>query len=453
MFTFALPDPGEGLLEAEITQWLVSEGDEVRVNDVLVEIETAKSLVELPSPVSGTIARLLVAVGETVEVGAPIIEIDDGSDTVADATLAEARAASPTTMAEVIGASHLNPVLGFGDDEQARHRSQPASGCDPGEPRSHTDDAPKNLVGSGPIAEPTGRRSPAPEPQPVTTAVGKVLAKPLVRRLARDLGVQLNKVRPTGPHGSVSRADVEAAAGLAQQAGTERVAIKGVRKATAQNVAASVAKHVHVTEFNTIDVTASMELIARLKTRREFKDLHVSPLLLHAKAVCLAMAHQPELNASWDAEAGQIVYHDDVNLGIAAATPRGLLVPVIKGADKMNLLELCRAINELVATAKAGTLQPADYSGGTFSITNVGVFGIDTGTPIINGDESAILAMGAIKRKPWVVGSGDDERIEPRWVTTLALSFDHQLIDGEGGSRFLADVSTILEAPELAMLF
>ena len=190
-----------------------------------------------------------------------------------------------------------------------------------------------------------------------------------------------------------------------------------------------------------------------LRARREFAGLHVSPLLIHAKAVCLAMARHPELNASWDAAAGEIVYHDEVNLGIAAATPRGLLVPVIKGADKLSLVELCRAINDLVVTAREGKLQPADYAGGTFSITNVGVFGIDTGTPIINGDESAILAMGAIKRKPWVVGTGDDERIEPRWVTTLALSFDHQLIDGEQGSQFLADISTILSAPELALLF
>ncbi len=214
-----------------------------------------------------------------------------------------------------------------------------------------------------------------------------------------------------------------------------------------------MAKHVHVTEFNTIDITATKDLVARLKTRREFKDLHVSPLLLHAKAVCLALARHPELNATWDGEAGQIVYHDEVNLGIAAATPRGLLVPVIKGADKMNLVELCRAINELVVTAREGRLMPADYSGGTFSITNVGVFGIDTGTPIINGDESAILAMGAIKRRPWVVGSGDDEQIVPRWVTTLAVSFDHQLIDGEQGSLFLDDVSTVLSEPELALLF
>ncbi len=427
MFQFALPDPGEGLLEADIVEWHVAVGDEVRVNDTLVEIETAKSLVELPSPVSGTVLRLLAEPGVTVAVGSPIIEIDDGSG------------AGP------------GPDASQGD-EQAGHQeisSQPTP-----------DEPPANLVGSGPTPEPTTRRSQptaastaAPVQTAETTAVGKVLAKPLVRRLARDLGVPLGAVQPTGPEGTVSREDVLAAAGLGLAGEGRRVAIKGVRKATAHNVAESIAKHVHVTEFNTVDVTATMSLIATLKGRREFRDLHVSPLLIHAKAVCLAMARNPELNATLDSEAGEMVYHDDVNLGIAAATPRGLLVPVIKGADKMNLIELCEAINLVTATARDGKLQPADYAGGTFSLTNVGVFGVDTGTPIINGDESAILAMGAIKRRPWVVGQGDDERIEPRWVTTLALSFDHQIIDGEQGSKFLADVSTILESPELALLF
>lgn len=450
MFQFMLPDPGEGLLEAEITDWLVSVGDEVRINDILVEIETAKSLVELPSPVSGTVTRLLAEVGQTVEVGSPIIEIDDGSDAAAPTLLSERDAERPGSIPEVRA------------ERASKGRTPDESSTPP-----QVDEAPQHLVGSGPKPEPTTRRRPSiPEVRPErsatdrtpaqapTTAVGKVLAKPIVRRLARDLGVKLQAVRPTGPGGTVSREDVEAAAGLGQVgAGTQRVEIKGVRKVTAQNVAESLAKHVHVTEFNTIDVSATKQLVDTLKLRREFRDLHVSPLLIHAKAVCLALTKHPDLNASWDAEAGEIVYHDDVNLGIAAATPRGLLVPVIKAADKLSLVELCRAINNLVITAREGKLQPADYSGGTFSITNVGVFGIDTGTPIINGDESAILAMGAIKRRPWVVGSGDEEQIVPRWVTTLALSFDHQLIDGEGGSRFLADISTILESPELALLF
>lgn len=430
MFHFNLPDPGEGLTEAEIAQWLVSEGDEVRVNDIIVEIETAKSLVELPSPVSGTIHTILAQPGDTIEVGSPIVVIDDGSSD---------KAVRPPR-------NQQRPVK---EEPEPQVESEP--------------EQPKNLVGSGPMEEATKRKtapsaSPNKTNRPRTTASGKVHAKPLVRRLARDLGIELFGLIPTGPHGTVSKADVEAAAGIGQPTETNWLSghaapIRGVRKQTAQNVAASVAKHVHVTEFNTIDVTAMKDLVDSLKKRREFRDLHVSPLLLHAKAVCLSLSRHPELNATWNAEAGEIQYHDQVNLGIAAATPRGLLVPVIRGADQMNLVELCQAINELVVKARDGKLKPGDYSDGTFSITNVGVFGIDTGTPIINGDESAILAMGAIKRRPWVVGEGDQERIEPRWVTTLALGFDHQLIDGEQGSQLLADISTVLSEPELALLF
>lgn len=431
MYWFKLPDPGEGLVEAEIMQWLVRPGDQVQVNDLLVEIETAKSLVELPSPVAGKVVRMLVHEGFTVDVGTPIIEIDDG-------TTGPVEDAGPE---QAPGGDQPNP------------EPQDAGESTTGD--SDQDEAPKNLVGSGPAPEPTRRSTPAASPsQPsrvVTSPVGKVLAKPLVRRLARDLGVALDAIRPTGPNGTVSRADVETAAGLATSGSFEP--IKGVRKVTAENLRDSVGRHVHVTEFTTIDVTKTVEFIAELKQRREFAGLHVSPLLLHAKAILLALAKHPILNAKWDGQAGRIVHPDSVNLGIAAATPRGLLVPNVRDADKLSLPELCQALNDLVATARAGKLQPADYAQGTFTITNVGVFGIDTGTPVINGDESAILAMGAINRRPWVCGSGDDERIEPRWVTTLALSFDHQLIDGEQGSKFLADVAMILTDPKMALLF
>jgi len=236
--------------------------------------------------------------------------------------------------------------------------------------------------------------------------------------------------------------------------GTQRrVPIKGVRKATAEAMINSVSTHVHVTEWVTCDVTATMDLIEQLKARREFAGLRVSPLLLFARAACLAISRTPDINASWDEENQEIVFHGDVNLGVAAATPRGLMVPNIKGAQRMGLLELCRAINQLVQVSRDGRLQPADYSHGTFTITNVGVFGIDAGTPIINRDESAILCMGAIVRRPWVVGSGPDERVEPRWVTTVALSFDHRLIDGEQGSRFLHDVAEIVGNPTMGLLY
>jgi len=222
---------------------------------------------------------------------------------------------------------------------------------------------------------------------------------------------------------------------------------------TAEAMVRSVNTHVHVTEWLTCDVTGTMELVETLKGRREFAGQRVSPLLVYAKAVCLALGRNPGLNASWDGQAGEIIHHGDVNLGIATATPRGLMVPNIKAAQGLSLLELCQAIGHLVAVSREGRLQPPDYAGGTFTITNVGVFGVDAGTPIINGDESAILCMGAIQRRPWVVGTGAEERVVPRWVTTLALSFDHRIIDGEEASRFLRDVAEILADPALALLF
>jgi pyruvate dehydrogenase E2 component (dihydrolipoamide acetyltransferase) len=176
-------------------------------------------------------------------------------------------------------------------------------------------------------------------------------------------------------------------------------------------------------------------------------------LLIIAKACLLALGRTRSMNATWDEQAQEIVQHGRVNLGIAAATPRGLVVPNIKQAQALTLRELAAAMQQLIMVARDGRTQPADQSGGTFTITNVGVFGIDAGTPILNPGESGILAIGAISRKPWVVGSGTDERIEPRWVTTLAVSFDHRIVDGEQGSQFLADVAGILRDPGTALLF
>lgn len=408
---FNLPDVGEGLVEAEVARWLVQPGDEVGINDPLVEVETAKVLVELPSPVAGRVVRLLVAAGQVVAVGTPIIEIDDGA----------------------------------GDPDASGDQAEA-----------------ENLVGSGPIPEPVLRSLSKPIVEqtrhardslvgPITTAAGKVLAKPLVRRLARDLGVRLRDIQPTGPGGSISRADVEAAAGLVAVGGG--MPASGVRRATARNVADSVAKHVHVTEFTTIDVTPTLDLVAMLKTRKEFAGLHLSPLLIVAKAVALALGAHPVLNASWDGRAGAIITHDDINLGIAADTPRGLLVPVLHQVQQVGLGDLAARLTELIGLARAGKLKADQIRGGTFTITNIGVFGIDTGTPIINGDEAAILAMGAITRQPWVVGAGAEERLEIRSVMTLALSFDHQMIDGNEGSAFLRDVAMMVAAPQMAMLF
>jgi pyruvate dehydrogenase E2 component (dihydrolipoamide acetyltransferase) len=283
-----------------------------------------------------------------------------------------------------------------------------------------------------------------------------VLAKPPVRQLAKSLGVDLATVQPTGPNGTVSRADVEQAAAAptparaVAPAGREtRVPVKGVRKHTAAAMVASAFTAPHVTEFITVDVTATMELRDRTATRPDFRDVKVSPLVFVAKAVVLAARRTPEINASWDEDAGEIVLKHYVNLGIAAATDRGLVVPNIKDADQVSLRELALAIAELTETARAGKTSPADLAGGTITITNVGVFGIDTGTPILNPGEAGIVAFGAVRKMPWVV----DDEIVPRWVTQLAVSFDHRMVDGQQGSQFLADVAALLHDPASALLF
>jgi pyruvate dehydrogenase E2 component (dihydrolipoamide acetyltransferase) len=308
-----------------------------------------------------------------------------------------------------------------------------------------------------------------------------VLAKPPVRKLAKDLGVDLSSVSGSGERGIVTRSDLEAYAagsafasgsagaggddatpgaspahgpGLGQREREVRVPIKGVRKMTAQAMVGSAFTAPHVTEWVTVDVTATMDLVARLKRDKEFKDVKVTPLLILAKAMILAARRHPGINASWDEAAQEIVLKNYVNLGIAAATPRGLVVPNIKDADRLTLRELAEAVGALTATAREGRTQPADMSGGTITITNVGVFGVDAGTPILNPGEAAILAFGAVNRRPWVATDDDgNEDIVVRSVTTLALSFDHRLVDGELGSRYLADVAAILQDPSRALVW
>ncbi len=293
------------------------------------------------------------------------------------------------------------------------------------------------------------------------------LTKPPVRKLARDLGIDLAAVTGTGAGGVITRDDVEAYAAASTPASTARPAvtpdaartgspggvrrepIRGVRKATAAAMVSSAFTAPHVTEFLAVDVTATMELRERLRASREYADVPLTPLVFIAKAVCLAARRTPEINAHWDEAAGEIVYYERVQLGIAAATPRGLIVPKIRDADTLSVRELALALGELTATARAGRTSPADMVGGTFTITNVGVFGIDTGTPILNPGEAAILAVGAIKPAPWVV----DGELAVRTVGQLALSFDHRLVDGEQGSRFLADVGALLADPGLALVW
>ena len=455
MSEFKLPDVGEGLTEAEIVTWRVQIGDEIKVNDVVVDIETAKSIVELPSPYAGTVTALLVPEGTTVPVGTPIIAIG------------EAAATSVQTAGEV-AASSDKPV------EEERQAVLVGYG-----PRSSGVPQRRRPRNGGPAPEPTADIEPLlKDPEPVegsalqnpelvegsTTAPprpSRALAKPPVRKLAKSLGVDLSQVPSAGA--IVTRAEVEAFAALGTPApmapaepaptpvaGEQRIPVKGVRKMTAEAMVSSAFTAPHVTEWVTLDVSRTVELVDRPKADRRFADVKVSPTLIVAKAVCLAMRRTPELNARWDEAAQEIVVPSVVNLGIAAATQRGLVVPNIRGAESLGLVELAEALGELTATARAGRTQPAQMSGGTFTITNIGVFGIDAGTPILNPGESGILAVGQIDRRPWV---DEHDQVVPRWVTTLALSFDHRVVDGEQGSRFLADVAEILRDPALALTY
>lgn len=465
---FTLPDPGEGLPDAEIATWKVQVGDTVKVNDVVVEIETAKSLVELPIPWEGTVAQLLVAEGDTVDVGTPIIAVEVNDGVVSEPVPSPAApAASEEAATEPAEPAAAQVVSGMAADA-----FQPGGSVEEG--------SGPNLVGYGAAAAATKRRprstGPAPaaaaspdirngidQEQPVsgeTRSKGgeaPVLAKPATRGLAKEHGIDLHDVPASGDGGIVTDEDLRAFIdGPPQTTGERetRTPVKGVRKVTAEAMVASAFTAPHVTEFVTVDATATMELVERLSNDRDFKDLRVSPLLVIAKALCIAVKRNPGMNAVWDEGAQEIVTKHYVNLGIAAATPRGLIVPNIKDADRMTMRELATALGELVDTARAGKTQPRDQAGGTMTITNVGVFGIDSGTPIINPGESAIVCLGAIRRMPWVVTADDGtERIEPRWVTQLGCSFDHRLIDGELGSKFLADLAALVADPGKALVW
>jgi pyruvate dehydrogenase E2 component (dihydrolipoamide acetyltransferase) len=437
--TFVLPDVGEGLTEAEIVQWRVAPGDTVAVNDVIVEIETAKSLVELPSPYAGTVGELLASEGATVEVGAPII------------TIGSTDAGTPTP-------------------------AEPVTVPEPSDPGGAV------LVGYGTGGAVSSRRR-KPAERPVKASVG-VVAKPPIRKLARDLGVDLSAVTPSGPAGEVTRDDVvkhaeqasvfrnietpawgevreetipvpapaapaPVASVPAADAREESIPVRGVRKATANAMTSSAYSAPHVSVWVDVDASRTMELVKRLKASPDFADVKISPLLIMARAVIWALRRTPMINAAWvDTEDGaQISVRHYVNLGIAAATPRGLLVPNIKDAQAMNTRELAKALENLTLTAREGKTSPADQVGGTFTITNIGVFGVDAGTPILNPGEAGIIALGAIRQKPWVV----DGEVRPRWVTTVSGSFDHRVVDGDGISRFIADVASVLEEPALLL--
>ncbi|MFF1393062.1 dihydrolipoamide acetyltransferase family protein [Streptomyces sp. NPDC058287] len=452
---FKMPDVGEGLTEAEILKWYVQPGDVVTDGQVVCEVETAKAAVELPIPFNGVVRELRFPEGTTVDVGQVIIAVDvaggSGSTAAAPAAVSVPEPAAPEPEPKPQG---RQPVLvGYGVSEGSTKR-RPRKGDVVAVPAAVTQPAPAL----------------APEPEAPVKGNGRPLAKPPVRKLAKDLGVDLASLTPSGPDGIITREDVHAAVAPAPepvvtqvqvQAPSQepvaavpavvqdgvretRIPVKGVRKATAAAMVGSAFTAPHVTEFVTVDVTRTMKLVEELKADKEMQGLRVNPLLLIAKALLVAIKRNPEISASWDEAAQEIVRKHYVNLGIAAATPRGLIVPNIKDAHAKTLPELATALGELVSTAREGKTSPGAMQGGTVTITNVGVFGVDTGTPILNPGEPAILAVGAIKLQPWV----HKGKVKPRQVTTLALSFDHRLVDGELGSKVLADVAAILEQPK-----
>ena len=437
---FPLPDVGEGLTEAEIVGWRISVGDEIAVNQPIVDIETAKAVVELPSPFTGTVTALLVEPGAVVPVGTPILAVE---------------------------VSDREPVLvgyGVGHEQGRRRRLRGAARQEGG-----AGGAQGAQGGAG------GAQGAAPQQEVEAVPSGKPMAKPPVRALARELGVDLARVTPTGPHGDITRDDVRRAASSAaftpQSAAIstgngqssdhfegesiavrpvrgERVPVRGVQRQMAQAMVRSMATAPHVTEWVDVDVSATMALVKRLRAEPEFADARVTPLTIAASAVIHAVRRTPIVNSSWvdlpDGSA-EIELYPFVNLGLAVASPRGLVVPNVRDAASLSLSGLARAITEVTERAREGRLTPADSVEGTITITNIGVFGVDGGTPILNPGEAAILATGRIVDRPWAV----DGALAVRPVMQLSLAFDHRVVDGASGSAFLADVAAYLHQPPL----
>ncbi|MGH2784436.1 MAG: dihydrolipoamide acetyltransferase family protein [Actinomycetota bacterium] len=423
---FKLPDLGEGLEEAEIVSWLVKEGEEVELNQPLVEVETEKALVQIPSPYAGTIEKLHGDVGERVKVGAPLVSFK----TAGDAPEAGKR---------------REVLVGYGPDEEGGKRRRR-----------------KKLGRPGQVVEPEPEAEPEPEPD----APAKALATPPVRKLAKELGVDIDTLNGSGKDGRVTREDVMAAsdggvekpaavasvtsiqpaqrrAAAAQGPLEERIPVRSIRRTIAERMVRSYSEIPHVAEWLQVDATELMRLRADLTASPEAEGSKISPLPVLMKALVAALRKHPLVNSSWDAERNEIVVKHAYHIGIATDTERGLLVPVVRDADQLSVFEIAREVARLAAGARDGTITAAELSGSTITITNVGSFGMESGTPIINFPEAAILATGAIAKRPWVVG----DQIAVRDVMTLALSFDHRIIDGAEAGRFLRYLGDLIEKP------
>ena len=462
---FLLPDVGEGLTEAEILTWHVKVGDSVKVNDVIVEIETAKASVELPCPFEGTVTALLVPEGKVVPVGTAIIEVDVASmpdAPSAPAAAVSAPAAAPTAAPSVTAAASA-PTL------------PTAVATEPAGVREAV------LVGYGVAGSSTKRRAkvapraratrPSMTSAPAAMLTGaQVIArcKPPVRALAKQHGIDLRAVSPTGRHGDITREDVlRAASGAGTAASTalampaftptivgtpkERIPVRGVLRSMAQAMVQSAYTAPHVTCWLEVDVTASTALISALRQDSAYEGSRVTLLTLASVGLIRATAEHPRLNSCWveSADGAEIVVHGHVGLGIAVAGGKGLVVPVVAEAETLSPPALARSLTGLVERARAGTTAPTEMLGCTVTITNIGALGMDGGTPILVPGTAGILAMGRVVRKPWVVKDGDTEKVEVRDIATLALSFDHRIMDGEAGSKALKSVADFLAAPSL----
>jgi pyruvate dehydrogenase E2 component (dihydrolipoamide acetyltransferase) len=447
---FNLPDVGEGLTEAEIVSWKVAPGDKVSVNQVICEIETAKSIVELPCPFSGVVEELLAKEGDTVEVGKPIISVQaEGSILVAGPITtsipvipesSSTHQAVADIAASVASDENKPNLVGYGSAAHGGTRRKKAAG-----------------INSPAVIPATASSIPATASAVVVSGASiDVIAKPPIRKLAKDLNVDLSKVSATGLAGEITREDVVNAASQAsvfrnlttpaqKSEREERIPVKGVRKAIATAMVQSAFTAPHVSIFVDVDATRTMEYVKRLKASTDFAGVKVTPLLLMAKAMMWAVRRNPTVNSTWTDK--EIIVHNYVNFGVAAATPRGLIVPNIKDADRMSMFELAQAIEELAATAREGKTTPEQMKDGTITITNIGVFGVDTGTPILNPGQVAIVALGSIRPKPWVVNN----EIVIRQVTTIGATFDHRVVDGDVASRFVQDVASVIEEPALLL--
>ncbi len=454
---FLLPDVGEGLVEAEIVTWKVNVGDVVTLNQPLVDIETAKATVELPSPYAGTVVKLHGNVGDVMEVHKPLITFQIGGDTGATTKEAPVASEEPAKAAS-IGEGREAVLVGYGvanEDGVAtrKHRRQGASRPTAPEP-----------VAAAPIA-----------PVAAVAAVSTLAPRstPPVRLYAKQHGIDLATLAGTGRDGLITRDDVERAlsgapvatpvrtsapitgptstsrfvgrelASWATGPKEERIPVKGVLRSMSDAMVQSAFSAPHAAVWVTLDATKTMELLASLKKQPSLQDLRLSPLTIVALALCDAARHFPGINSSFDAAAGEVIVRRVVNLGIAADTERGLIVPNVKGADQFDLVAMAQALNVLVEKARNGTTTPNEMIGTTLTITNVGPFGVDAAVPILPPGTGVILAVGQIAKAPWVV----NDEIVVRQVVQLAMSFDHRQVDGALASRALGHVARFLEDP------